>query len=164
MKTEHLIINRSPVWITFDKIKSNHQDARSKALSFVVCYVKLSEPKNEDYGELLKNEQDEILVYANIDKARQRIINVLNTIIYPPDFLHPLEYTVYNVEEIMNKWLHIFIGAIDSEEISYCLKGVICQCSFAGNPSYLPVAVKVRRENKKEKIVHIFEMKKIEKP
>ena len=161
MKTELLMINRNPVWVTFRKSNIDNTENQTEINEQVVCYIKLSKPEGEDYGKLLTNKKNEAVCYPSISQARDKICYILKAKIYPPDFLHPLEYTIEDVDEIMNKLLNIGIGDVYSEETDYSVKGIIYNCSFAGNPPFLPVAAQVRLDNKTEKTFNFFEMKKI---
>lgn len=162
MKTEIVTVNRTPVWVSFN-YHTVKNTVTGSLHNFIECYYKLSEPRNGDFGKLLTKSKEEALLYSHIDEAKSSICHILKSVIYPPDFLHPLEYTIENIEEIMNKELVIETGDIESEESEYSFVGIISQCSFAGNPAYLPVAAKIRLENNDEIICNFFQLKKISK-
>ncbi|WP_340201273.1 hypothetical protein [Ascidiimonas sp. W6] len=163
METKIVIINRRSVWLTFGYLSNSEETCEREISKPVVCYFKLSQPRNLNYGEPIKNENEEILVFANKIEAQKEVCEILKAKIYPPNFKHPLEYTISDIAEIMHKQLVIDIGYIDSEEPTESLEGTIFYCSFAGNPSYLPMSASIKLRTNEEREVNVFEIKKIRK-
>lgn len=163
MRTEKITINRNDVWLTFDNLRIDTNDGPQELNDKIICYYKLTESNDISYGQQIIDSNDTRLVYASIDGARKEVSEYLKTIIYPPNFLHPLNYKKEQLEEIMNKTLTFDVGTQNSDEITETIIGSMTNCTLAGNPPYLPGIARITLQNGNERSFNFFQIKRIRK-
>ncbi|MDD7887963.1 hypothetical protein [Flavivirga sp. 57AJ16] len=161
MTTERITINRNHVWLSFDNVRIETENGIEEKEDQIVCYYKLTEPNEINYGTQLVDSNDVRLLYSSIDHAKQEVIAFLINDVYPPNYIHPLEYTKENLPEIMNKTLIFDVGTQNSDEIQESLVGVMTNCTLASNPPHLPGTARITLLDETERRFNFFQIKRI---
>jgi hypothetical protein len=161
MTTERIIVNRNHIWLSFDNLRIEKENGIEELENQIVCYYKLTEPNGFYYGAQLADSNDIRLIYNSIEHAKQEVIAFLRNDVYPPNYLHPLEYTKENLSEIMNKTLIFDIGNQNSDDIQESLVGSMTNCNLASNPPHLPVTARITLLDGSERRLNFFDIKRI---
>lgn len=154
--TEKIIINRNDIWITIEPVILDKNGNLEEQKNQFVCYFKRTKP-GLIKGEQFKDQNNIGMVFSSVEEAKQYAIKTLEHIIYPPFFLHPLEYNSSNYKEIMNKDVLIDIGIDENKTI----KGKIIECSATHNDRNLIASIRIRKENGDTDFYSIMEVTKI---
>lgn len=161
METIQININRIPYWLTFDRIKIETDKGIEEIENKIICFYKSTPPNDINYGTQLKNADNIGIVFESTQNAREHAINFLESIVYPPNFIHPLHYKKENLSEIMHKSLIFDIGLQNSDEITESLEGIMTNCTLASNPPYLPGTARIETNQGQTRTFNFFEIKRI---
>lgn len=161
MTTERIIVNRNQIWLSFDNLRFETENGIEEMENEIVCYYKLTEPNEINYGAQLVDSNNIRLIYNSIDHAKKEVTAFLKNDVYPPNYLHPLEYTKENLSEIMNKALIFDVGNQNSDDIQESLVGSMTNCNLASNPPHLPVTTRITILDGSERRFSFFEIKRI---
>lgn len=161
--TEKIEINRKTIYLTIDNVRFESENGIEEQDNQFVAFIKNTPPTEIFFGELLKDENDETIIYESYDDARKNIINRFAKEIYPPNFLNPLEYNKENLSEIMHKILVYDLGKSNSDNIDESIEGVMTECSLAANHPYLPSSATIVDIKNAKKTISFFEIKGIRK-
>ncbi len=161
MRTERIIVNRNYIWLTFDNLRRETENGIEESENEIVCYYKLEEPNEINYGMQLVDSNDVRLIYNSVEHAKQEVTAFLINDVYPPNYLNPLEYTKENLSEIMDKILIFDIGNQNSDDIQESLVGAMTNCTLASNPPHLPGTARVTLLDGSERRLDFFQIKHI---
>ena len=162
MIKERIIINRNNIWLTFDNLRIENENGIEEFEEQIICFYKLTEPDGVIYGQQLTDSNNERLIYNSIEQARQEVSSFLKNDIYPPNYIHPLEYTKENISEIMNKILIFDVGTQNSEKIQESIVGAMTNCTLASNPPHLPGTARITLlDGRTQKRFDFFQIKRV---
>ncbi|MCM0665104.1 hypothetical protein [Flavobacterium tyrosinilyticum] len=161
MKVIQVIINRIPYWLTFEAINVETEKGIEEVPNKIICYYSSTQPNQINYGTTLKDENNISLTFETIQIARETTIDYLERIVYPPTFIHPLEYKKEDLPEIMHKPLTFDIGSVNSDIIKESLSGIMTQCSLAANYPHLPGTATIQTTTGQIRSFNFFEIKRV---
>ena len=156
--TEKIVINRQVVYLTIDRLRFENEDGVNEQENQFVAFIKNTPPNDIIVGEQIKNNDGENTIYESFEKAKESIIIRLKKEIYPPNFLHPLNYTKENLSEIMFKELIYKLGTPNNNSVEETIIGVMTTCSLASNPPYLPATATIECNDGKIRKISFFEI------
>ena len=161
MITEEVTINRNQIWLSYEEVLETNNDGLLESQGFV-CYFNREIPQLI-FGESLKDDNGNIKQFDTTEEAINITKIILERKIYPPYFLNPLLYEMYNISEIMHKPIKIEIGQTP-EHIEEIVEGKILKCTSASNNHNLLAYIQVEKTNGETQTYSIFELQKFNKP
>lgn len=160
---ERLEINRNIYYLTIECVTVNNGGVIEELKDHFVAFIKQNPPSEIHFGEQLKDDNNEKLVFISPKHAKDYAIELLIKTTYPPDFLHPLHYTSENIGELMHKELIYDIGRPNSRDIERRIKGRMVEYTHATNPPNLPAEVVILTNEGIREALTFFHIKNIQR-
>ncbi|WKL50441.1 hypothetical protein Q1W71_11865 [Flavobacterium pectinovorum] len=161
MTIEEIIINRNQIWLSYEEVLEVNKDNVLEPAGFI-CYFNREMPQLI-FGESIKDDNGKIRRFDTIKEASEIAKVILERKIYPPFFLSPLLYEMYNIAEIMHKPIKIEIGQT-SEDIDEIVEGKIIRCTSTSNNHNLLASILFEKANEETQTYSIFDLQKFNKP
>jgi len=159
--TTEITVNRNIFYLSIDNFRIETPNGYFEHEDKFVAFIKNTSANIVVVGEQIKSEDGKNIVFISRQEATDYVVDKLKKSTYPPDFLHPTQYTKENLSEIKDKQLIFDIGQAQNEDIEETVSGKIIEFTLASNPPFLPVIAKIITTNGIIKRLSFLEIKRI---
>ena len=103
--TTEITVNRNIFYLSIDNFRIETPNGYFEHEDKFVAFIKNTSANIVVVGEQIKSEDGKNIVFISRQEATDYVVDKLKKSTYPPDFLHPTQYTKENLSEIKDKQL-----------------------------------------------------------
>lgn len=150
MNINEIKVGENTIWLVVEPYR--YGDQEGKNVENFICYFKLSPPNMFIYGELLKKEDGNPVIFDSVEKAIEYTSTFFNEKKF---YKHPLNYNKEELHKILNIPMRI---KYKEQEISKVVVGSIKDFSVAYNPPNLPYKLHIETSENITFSINVFDI------